>query len=423
MKTIEKSLTEKAGIIVLGRVIAFSITFFIPIFMVRIFSQENFGIYKQAFLIPMTLVPILGFSLGQNIFYFFPREPVRQKALVLNILWCYLIAGVLTSVFFIFYPSTVASIFKEQKMVPLIPWIGAYVALLLLSSFFENVLVANGEVTFSSVIVVISDLVRAVFLLSAALISKSILLVILAAIGFSLLRLITFLIYISMRLDSNKYMFEIDLLKRQLQYSFPYGLEASLYSLRLQLHNFFVAFSFDARMFAIYSIGVFQLPIINIVRQSVGTILTSELSRLQYNGETDEMKNIFTNAVRKLSFCFFPLFFFMFVIKKEFIIVLFTKNYLDSIPIFAICLFNILMSVFISDPIFRAFPIFQPYKLKVSTIFFIVLPIVLYLLFLKYGLIGVVLGNLIIMFMLEIVLFKKCVEILSYSNKGYESLT
>ncbi len=414
MKSNNKSLTKMAGIIMLGKIVAVIVSVLTPIFIIRIFNQEDFGLYKQAFLIAITFVPILGFGLGQNVYYFFPYKPKKHKAIVLNILLIYSVIGIFTFLLFVFYPSIILSIFKEKKIVDFIPWIGVYIIITLLSSFFEDVAIANKKIAFSSILVILSNVVRVSVVLLTALISKDILMVIWAATGFGFLRMIVFLIYISKWFRKSKYQFDFKLIKEQLLYTLPYGFDAILYYLRMQFHNFFVSFFFSSQMFAIYSIGVFQIPLINIVRQSVTTILISEISKLAHEGKFDKIRAVFSNSIRKSSLCFFPFFCFFFTIKREFIIALFTSNYIDSIPIFSLNLFSILCFTLISDPIFKAFPEYKYYRLKFSIILCAILPFILYFSYKKYDVIGVVLGNLVVTAMLQIVFFIKSLRILSF---------
>lgn len=409
------TLTYMAGVLMAGRVFATAITFFIPIFLVRIFDQVEFGIYKQIFLIAMTLVPILGFSFGHNVFYFFPREPGREKTVAINMMFIYLVLGLLATAAFTLFPREISSVFKERQIAAYMPWIGIYIMLFLLSSFFENVTVEKRDINTTSVVYILSDFTRMVLLVGAAYFFRDLMYVLWAAIGYSLLRLAAFIIYIQLRLSGPSFRIDTQLIRDQIVYTVPYGIATVLYYLWLQTHNFVATFMFDARTFAIYSIGVFQLPLVNITRQSVGTILISEVSRLEAKGDLARIRQVFINSVRKLSILFFPLFVFLITIRREFIMFLFTGNYADSIPIFSINLVHIVLAVMISDPVFRAFPKHQYYKLYASLVGYIILVPTIYLFSKSAGIIGIVWGNLIVTILLQAVLFEKSMAILSFS--------
>jgi O-antigen/teichoic acid export membrane protein len=55
-----------------GRTVAFAATFFIPVVLARVFSQAEFGTYKQIFLVYATLYYIAQFGMAESLFYFLP---------------------------------------------------------------------------------------------------------------------------------------------------------------------------------------------------------------------------------------------------------------------------------------------------------------------------------------------------------------
>src|SRR5437870_8789353 len=67
-----------------GRVAAFAITFLTPVLLVRVFSQAEFGPYKQFTLITYTLFLIGQLGLAECLFYFLPRDPEAGARYALN---------------------------------------------------------------------------------------------------------------------------------------------------------------------------------------------------------------------------------------------------------------------------------------------------------------------------------------------------
>src|SRR5205814_7174290 len=100
---------------------------------------------------------------------------------------------------------------------------------------------------------------------------------------------------------------------------------------------------FEPAQFAIYSVGCFQLPLLTAFFDAVDTVLSPEAARLQNQGSYKRLINVWLNAIRVLSFCSVPVCVFLFVLRREFIVMLFTKNYLESAPIFAVNLLNLLL--------------------------------------------------------------------------------
>ena len=66
-----------------------------PIMLVRILNQHDFGVYKQVFLFIGTTTNFAAFSVGVSAFYYMPRQPQRGGQIALNILVYNLIAGLI----------------------------------------------------------------------------------------------------------------------------------------------------------------------------------------------------------------------------------------------------------------------------------------------------------------------------------------
>lgn len=58
-----------------GRAMAFAVTFFVPAVLARVFSQTEFGTYKQWYLVVYTLFGLGQLGLAECLFYFLPLNP------------------------------------------------------------------------------------------------------------------------------------------------------------------------------------------------------------------------------------------------------------------------------------------------------------------------------------------------------------
>ena len=139
-------------------------------------------------------------------------------------------------------------------------------------------------------------------------------------------------------------------------YALPFGLSVLLYVFQTDVHNYFVSHSFTAADFAIYSQGCFQLPLIAMLYESVGSVMIPRMSQLQHEAKKREMLLMTVNATQKLAFFYFPLFCYLMVVGFDFITTLFTKDYAASTPIFRVNLLALPLFSLVVDPIVRAFP-------------------------------------------------------------------
>ena len=69
-----------------GKTIASYLDLLVDLLLVRRLSQQNLGLYKQAFFVVTTAMNLLPLGFAMSAFYFLPRERSRQPAIVANIL-------------------------------------------------------------------------------------------------------------------------------------------------------------------------------------------------------------------------------------------------------------------------------------------------------------------------------------------------
>ena len=138
-------------------------------------------------------------------------------------------------------------------------------------------------------------------------------------------------------------------------YAVPFGLAGILWMLQTDIHNYFVGYKFTTAEFAIYAYGCFELPLIAMLSESVTSVLIPRMSELQVNNDKDEMIRLTARAMQKLAFFYFPIYVFLLITARTFVITLFTENYLASVPIFMINLTILPFSILITDPMVRAY--------------------------------------------------------------------
>ena len=65
----------------------------LPVLLVRLMAQTEYGVYKEAFLFAGTATSMATFGVGMSAFYFMPRFPERGGQIALNILVYNFVAG------------------------------------------------------------------------------------------------------------------------------------------------------------------------------------------------------------------------------------------------------------------------------------------------------------------------------------------
>jgi O-antigen/teichoic acid export membrane protein len=375
---------------VFAKTLAFAFSFVLPLLLVRRLSQGDFGIYKQVFLVAGTGTALFSLSFGTSAFYFLPRGQERQTSVIFNILLFNLCAGGLAFLLLLFFPQVLAGVFNSSELIPYAPYIGFIVLLWVFSFFLEVVAVAHQEMRAATLFIISAQFTKTALLLSAALLFGSVQALIYAVIVQALLQTVILFLYLRSRFPGFWGGFDWHVMRKQLAYALPLGCYGLLWTAQVDLHNYFVSHYFGAAAFAVYAVGCFDLPLVGILAESVGSVMLPRVSYLQKQQESREIILLTFRAMRKLAAVYFPLYALLMVTGREFIAFLFTERYAESWPIFAINLTLIPFNILVLDSITRAYAEHRYYLLKVRAAFVVVLVAALWFGTAHFGLRGAV---------------------------------
>lgn len=367
------SLTSQSAWILFAKVVGFFLTTLFPLLIVRYLTKDGVGTYRQIFLIVSNAVLILPFGLSMSAYYFLNRERANHGATVFNILAFNFIVGGLAFAFFLFFPSAVGATFQNGEL-PRLSWlIGLLIWVSLFAGFLETVALARQEARLTAFLIVGGQLLKTVLMTIAILVFSNVESLVWAAVILSVVQSIALLFYVATRYPKFWQQANYKFAKTQASYAFPTGLSVLLYVGQTDLHNYFVSHGFSAAEFAIYSQGCFQLPLITLLYDSVGSVMIPRMSQMQHEGKKREMLQLAISATRKLAFFYFPIFGFLMIVAYDFVTTLFTTEYAASVPIFRANLLALPLFCVVADPIARAFPSAVRWLLKLRIGIFVIL--------------------------------------------------
>ncbi|HZH32740.1 MAG TPA: oligosaccharide flippase family protein [Pyrinomonadaceae bacterium] len=387
-----RSLTASAAWVMAAKTLAFAFAFALPLLLVRRLDQTEFGLYKQVFLLVDVAVSILPLGFGMSAFYFLPREPERQGQIVFNILLFHFFVGLLVWLLFVARPELTATLLNSPQLTALAPLIGLAILFWISSYFLETVAVAHQELRLASVFIVGARLTKSVFFISAALFWPDVRTLIYAAIVQGALQTVVLVFYLRSRFGAFWRGFEWAMLRAQLAYALPLGLAAVVLLLFGYLDNFFVSHRFDPATYAVYAVGCFNIPLIGILSEAVGQVLIPRVSFLQKQDARREILEVTARMMRKLAFVFLPIYVLLLVVAREFIMLLFTEQYLAAWPIFAINLTLIPLGILASacDPVMRAYAEHRYFMLKLRVVLLFVFMGAVWFGVSRFGMVGAI---------------------------------
>ena len=349
------SLRSQSLWLLSAKFIGFTFAFVFPLIVVRILTQEEFGLYRQVFLVVGTLVGMLPFGIAISAYYYLAREESTRAAAVLNILIVHFTVG--AAVFFLLwiYPEILGQVFDSVEMTRLGPLIGVTVWLWLLSVFLEHAAVANREPRIATAFIIFAQFSKALLMSVFVIWFGTVESIIKAAIIQAIIQIGILIVYLNSRFPEYWKSFDPSFFKKHLRYALPIGFAGILWALQTELHYYFIAHRYSETIFAIYAVGCFQLPLFGMLSEAVTSVLIPRFSELQLQNDKEEIIRLNIRAMQKLALFYFPAYVFLFATAETFIPTLFTQRYSASVPIFLIFLTLLPMGIFIVDPVIRTY--------------------------------------------------------------------
>ncbi len=364
-------LAVQAVWLTFSKLIAALLNIGLPILLVRLMVPAEYGVFKQAFLFASTATNMATFGVGMSAFYFMPRYPERGGQIALNILAYNFIAGWIPLIVLACYPRILHSLFRTDALDSLAILLGILVLFTLTSSLLQQIPTALQDVRYSTIFIVGTQLTKAIAMALAAIVFRSVESLIVASVIHQILSIAVLFWYLHGRFGRFWIHFDRRFFKEQLAYALPYGAFGLIWVIQKDLDNYFVSASMGPVDYAIYAVGWVDVPLISLILESVVSVMIVRISALQQEDRKADILSITAAATNRLAAIQFPLFMLLFVAGHDLIVLLYTKTYERSADIFLVTLLLLPTSVFLMDPIIRAYKEMRHFLIGVRIAIFI----------------------------------------------------
>lgn len=337
-----------------GRALAFAVTFFVPAILARVFTQTEFGTYKQFILITYTLFSFGQFGLAECLFYFLPANPNRGGRYVFNSLVMLCVMGMLFSAGLMANGERVAAWLKNDALATYTPIASLYLIFMLMGTVLEITMINRKDFRMATATYVASDILRAAFLVVPALITGSLAWALIGGVTYCFLRVAAVMKYLHKQYGA-EVRFDAGLLKQQYAYALPFFSSVVVAIIQQNYHQYAVSWYFDPATFAIYSVGCLQIPLIDFLATPASNVMMVQMGEHLRNGRQERLLGVWRDTTRKLGFVFLPMVGLLVVNAYYLITLFYTPAYAASVPIFMVWSLSILFSIFQTDGVLRSF--------------------------------------------------------------------
>jgi O-antigen/teichoic acid export membrane protein len=344
------SIMKRASPLMAARLAIAALNFAIPMVLARVLVPAKYGTFNQAWLLANILYLVLPLGLSPSLVYFTPREPEKRDIWRSHAVLLTTIVGALATILMLTFGKLVADSFHNPDLRRLMPYVAAFTGFKITGATFDGAFMAEGRIKESALARIATEGLYSFCVVGGALYFRSLEGVFLGCTVSTALRAIACWV----RAIKSGFVISWPDMKRQLHYALPFAAAFALIIPQQNFHSILVSATVSAATYAIYKVGCFQLPIIDMLYTPVSEILQLGIAEHDAKNDNEGALKLFQEAVGKMAFVFVPTMALLFLTGPEVIRFLFTDKYLAAVPLFRLAICSIPMAALPLDGVMRA---------------------------------------------------------------------
>jgi len=344
------SRTRQAGLLSSVDMLRFLFKSVIGIVLARVLSQEDYGSYRQLFLVYATFSTLLLVGIPQSMLYFVPKLSSEKRSMyITRIVDMVSVLALAFSLLILAFSPLISNVFRNPGLKNLLIIFSVYPLFMFVNQIYSFMMLGMQKISNVIAFSIFSIVTDILLIAGIALLTHSLFYIVLGLIISAFLQWL--FVRVQLHRYSSKYEWDIEFYKDQLRYSIPLGLSSIIGMLTIQLDKLVISSVFSPSAFAVFSIGAMELPFIGILANSVNSVLLPVLSK---SGHLPEAEQIIRGSIRKNALIIFPTAILCFLLATDIISFLYGSTYEESAPYFRIYLVTILLRVGSYGIIFQA---------------------------------------------------------------------
>lgn len=374
-----------------GRILSMLAGFIMPLALVRIMSQSDYGIFSQFFTLYSAVYVIIAMGIHTNLFYFCPSADEKDITKFESNTFALLALFGIISILVLFAPPVKNLVFGQSLL-------GKYDYLIILSIAFAvpmniisplnttredklGALLIPGLVAFSRIGTVFLSITLFAGLQSVF-------------VGMLFFQIVIFVFIIWYVFHDSMFNLDWRLMKQQLAYSLPFGFAVAL-QLFSNYYDKFVCIKYISPIeYAVYAVAFLSIPGINQIYDSLCQVNIVNMSKSYRNGCIEEIPQQYgTFVLKTLSFSL-PIILSVSLYSEEIMSFLYTEKYLGAAPFFRVYTLTYIVSMLGAGTILRSIGKTKLSLASYSITCIVGLPITYYLV-VNYGTNGAIWGAVI----------------------------
>jgi len=338
--TARERLSIQAGAVSLGRILVRLSGLIGAAILSRYLTKDEYGTYRQVFLVYNTLLPLVVLGLPMSINYFIPQLPTKgaQKGFVIQTYGLLALLGLLFSLGMYILAPSLAQWFDNPSLVVLLRVFSLAPLVTLPVKFYQQLLISlrmprlsaglSAALAAGRIISVIVPVVLGLPL-SAVFVSVIVFFVLQSAV----VGWVIFRPFRNVRKSWNP-----SWLREQLRYAIPLGINSVIGLLAYQIDKIMISSYFSTEQYAVYVNGAVEIPLIGILTGSIAAVLMPEMVRRYREGQPESILRLWQASILRVSLIILPTMVLFLLYAPQLLTLLFSEKYAESSLFFRIYL-------------------------------------------------------------------------------------
>ncbi|PCI66334.1 MAG: hypothetical protein COB38_10285 [Gammaproteobacteria bacterium] len=329
--------------------------FILAIFLTRYFTKYEYGTYIQVMLIANTMIYLAIFGIPSSVYYFLPRSK-EKKRMMKNTISLLFLVSILVSICIYFSMDVLSDKMNNPNLTAYAWLIAAFILFQIPIKLYEPFMISTKNIMRFIAINGSFNLGFLLVILIPVLLGWELREVLVSLLYFFVAQLIAvyvmiFYTYKQLEDDPDGEKYEVN---KQISYSLPIGFSGAISQLGVAVDKVIVSGYYDPEMLAVYTRGAMEIPMLNVISNSLGNILMPRFVEEYRLGNIDAVVKLWHSSIKMMAMFIYPALVFFLLTADHLIPFLFTDAYIDSVIIFQVYTLGLITRITSYDAIVRA---------------------------------------------------------------------
>jgi len=329
--------------------------FILAIFLTRYFTKYEYGTYIQIMLIANTAIYLAIFGIPSSVYYFLPRSK-EKKRMMKNTISLLLLVSIIISICIYYSMDVISNKMNNPSLADYAWLIAAFILFQIPTKLYEPFMVSTQNVMRFVAINGSFNLGFLLVILIPVLLGWELQQVMISLLYFFVAQLIAvylmiFYTYFQLQDDPDGEEYKVT---KQISYSLPIGFSGAISQLGIVIDKAIVSGYYNPEMLAVYTRGAMEIPMLNVISNSLGNILMPRFVEEYRLGNIDTVVKLWHSSIKMMAMFIYPALVFFLLTADHLIPFLFTDAYIDSVIIFQVYTLGLITRITSYDAIVRA---------------------------------------------------------------------